>query len=169
MAKTEIYTYYKDLPPWAKGVVVVGSLGLVGAIIYQVYSRIKKDAGKKQAEQAVKETEKELKDEIKNGVKPTISTSQADAWAGQIQKAFDGCDPAETSKGVVAQAFLGLKNNADFLLLVSRYGVRKHDQCGWFTGDFEGDLYQAIVDELTNNERNFLNDILAKKGITYKV
>lgn len=169
MAEQGLYKYYSDLPGWAKGVVVVGSLGIVAIIVMQVYSRVKKEAGMRQALQTIKETDKELQDNIKAGVKPTITKSQADGWSGQIQKAFDGCDPLDTAVGTVTNIFLQLKNDSDFLLLVKSYGVRSYDQCGWGAGDFQGDLYQAIQDELSINERNLLNYTLAKQKITYKV
>ena len=41
MANDKLYNYYKDLPPWAKGVVVVGGLGMVYIIGSKIYAATK--------------------------------------------------------------------------------------------------------------------------------
>ena len=41
MKTDNVYKYYKDLPPWAKGVVVVGSLGLAYIIGSKIYAGLK--------------------------------------------------------------------------------------------------------------------------------
>jgi len=40
----KFYDYYKELPSWAKGVVVVGGLGVVYIFASQVIKKLKQDA-----------------------------------------------------------------------------------------------------------------------------
>jgi hypothetical protein len=40
MKTDNIYKYYKDLPQWAKGVVVVGTLGAIYIIGSKIYSAL---------------------------------------------------------------------------------------------------------------------------------
>jgi hypothetical protein len=98
------------------------------------------------------------------------------AWADSIQKQFDGCDMSVGAGGAVLTSSgqvlndicIKLQNDADFLKLVAAYGVRTYDQCGYFTGDFTGSLYQAVTDELSTSEVDAINKVLVKHNVTYR-
>lgn len=108
---------------------------------------------------------------------PTYTDLQFTSWADQIQEQFSGCDysiamPWElTASGKTVNNILKqLRTNGDFLKLVTVYGVREYDQCGvWpVSGNFKGNLYQAVADELEAEEINTLNNTLSGKGISYR-
>lgn len=180
------YNFYKELPAWAKGVVVVG-VGVVAYIVgRKVYIGIKNAVKKGEEGKTVKETQDELKALLSSGMRKSYPDSQYRAWADQIENQFDGCDWKQNifdmsdpllgwagmfsgSGQVVAGIFNKLKNNADFLALVNAYGVRTYDQCGIWTGNVTGNLYKAINDELDKGEKDALNKKLAKNGITYTI
>ena len=121
---SKVYSYYKELPSWAKGVVVVGGIAIAYFTAKQLIARVKKNAEKKDAQQSVDDAKSELQDMIRSGVKPTINKSQADAYAEKIVKQFQGADLTLGSYAVVDSIFKQLKNNADFLLLKASFGVR---------------------------------------------
>ena len=165
---SKIYSYYKELPSWAKGVVVVGGIAIVYFTSKQIIARVKKNAEKKDAQTSVDDAKAELEQIVRSGVKPTINKSQADAYAEKIVKQFQGADLTLGSYAVVDSIFKQLKNNADFLLLKASFGVRTYPDALW--GNVTNvTLESAIQDELTQMRINDLNKTLAKQGITYKV
>ena len=108
---------------------------------------------------------------------PTFTDLQYTSWADAIQEQFAGCDfsvalPWElTASGKTVNNILKqLRTSGDFLRLVTAYGVREYDQCGvWPTaGNFKGNLYQSVADELEASEVSTLNETLNSKGITYR-
>ena len=180
--------WFTDLPGWAQGVIAIGGVAVGTVVGFKVYKGVKNAVNKSKASGAVRDSKNELADLERSGQKATISDSQFQAWANQLQKQYDGCDTSwfwgshfpgldvwfpETfgsySFKFTAGVLNNLKNDADFLKLVTAFGVRTYDACGWFTGDFTGDLYAAISDELTEEERGILNKILASKNIKYRV
>ncbi len=152
------------MPPWAIGiiaVVVVGSAVWVGWKVYQK-SKDRKDTAEGREE--IKEVKGDLKELAKKDIKPSFADSRYQSLANQIQESLDGCG---TNEQVVIKAFSEMMNDADVLKLVTAYGVREYDNCGYGTGDFKGTLSQAIVNEMDVSERAKLNKSLAAKGITY--
>lgn len=183
----EVYKFYKDLPSWAKGVVVVGGIAIVYFTSKSILRRLKAEKDKKDSKELVKDVELEKRKLINSGMRASYTATQYKTWANSIQQAFDGCDAsAEFTWGAnsplgtvsvwsgsgykVANIFNQLKNNLDFLELLSAWGIRTYDACGYFTGDVEDvDLIRAITDELSSREISNLNKILAKKGISNKI
>ena len=181
--KNTAIQFYNSLPPWAKGVVVVGGLLGTYAIVKGILKRIKQDAELKKQRGAVEFQNQELQNVIGAGIKPTYPLSQYYAWADEIENQFDGCDfspgnwlglPAWVSGSfsysgtTLANIVENLQNDADFLALNTAYDIRSYDQCGWFMGNVTGTLSKAVNDELSSGEITQINDYLESKGITYK-
>ena len=188
MANNKIYQVYSELPSWAKGLVVVGGLAIVYFTAKSILKRVQQQASQKTAQETINTQKEEVKVLQEQGMQQTYRDSQYKTWADQIQKQFDGCDGSwgrtllsftpptwlfntnwSNSGAMVANIFDKLKNDVDYLKLTTSYGIRTYDQCGLMTGDFTGNLQQAIDDELDEQERATLNKFLASKGITYKV
>lgn len=187
MAKTKAYQYYTELPAWAKGIVVVGGLAIAyfaGRSILKKFSDAKKS---QDSREAVRESEKEKTRLQNSGLRPSFTKTQYQSWANAIQQAFEGCDfsgevtwGSDSPLGVasfwsssgykVASILNQLKNNLDYLELTTAWGIRSYDACGWWTGDIKDvDFPKAIQTELTAREINNLNQVLSKKGISYKL
>ena len=112
---------YNNLPDWAKGAVAVGGVLIVGIFGYKIYQDIKRKRELKDANQAADEADTELSKLSNQGVKPTISTSQATTLAQSLVQAMNGCGTDETKMyGVFEQ----LKNDADVYLLIKQFGVK---------------------------------------------
>lgn len=180
--KAQLIAYYKDLPPWAKGVIVVGSAVVV---VYTVHAIVKalRDRKKTQDGQTnLVQYVKDLNEQIKNGVPPSYQESQYNQWAASILQQFTGCDASlvqcpdwlfslgySDSGYVLAKICRQLKNDADFLCLQVAFGIKTYDACGIWNGDVGPvTLTGAVNDELNSCEVEGLNKILASQGLTYK-
>lgn len=183
--KVTLFSWFTSLPPWARGVVIVGGAGVT---VFGVVSIVKALNAKKAQEKAQAEL-KGFTDDLdalaKSGIHPTFQETQYKLWADAIHQQFQGCDPRsrtygffdDTSVGnysgsgqVVFNVLSSLSNDADFLALATAWGRRSFDACGWFTGDVtDVTLAGAIEDELDSSEVAGLNKILAAKGIQYRL
>lgn len=162
------FSYYKELPAWAKGVVVVGGLTVTYIFVSQILKRIKQQASEKQSQQAIESAKDELQQLRNSGIKPTLTKGQTDAMADTILNQFKGADLALQSYSVTAREFNKLKNDADFLMLKTSWGVRTYPDALW--GNVSNvTLEAAIQNELFNTSIDKLNEILTKKGIKYTI
>jgi hypothetical protein len=180
--ESKSYQYYKELPSWAKGVVVIGVLGVTYLFANQIIKKIKEDAAKKSAEENLNQSRSELQQQQQNGVPATFSKSQYDAMATEIADEFEGCDTSGLNFGVILEYLdlstsakkvydiVGkLNNNRDFLELIDSFGVRTWDACGVWNGNVENKtLYQGVTNELNGGEIKFINNYLKQRGITYQ-
>ena len=181
----KFYDYYKDIPTWAKGVVVVGGIAIVYFTAKSFLKRVKSNAEKGKAMETVNAQKKEEKNLEDTGLKATFSDSQYKAWADALQNQFDGCDidifdfltiPAlwknfsgTNSAKKLVSIISKFKNDLDFLKLSTAWAIRTYDQCGWGMGNVENaSLSKAVSDELNEREISTINSNLAKLGITYK-
>lgn len=163
MNKTAIQ-FIKDLPPWSKGLLAVGALGVVVALGLTVRNYIKKKNDSKDSSDAVNEAQNEIKNLAAKGINPTYQPSQYKIWANAAEECFQGYG---TCTGDTI--FMNMKNDADVLALIKAFGVRTISS-GRFNPepDTVGDLSKIIRSELSISDINAINKILALKGITYK-
>jgi hypothetical protein len=162
------YTYYTELPAWAKGVVVVGGLAVTYIFVSQIISRIKKQASDKENRQAVESAKDDLQDLNKRGVKPTLTKAQTDSMADAILNQYKNADLFLQSYTVTERQFNKLKNDADYLMLKTSWGVRTYPDA-FFGSVSNVTLEAAIQNELFNSSISKLNTILTKKGINYTI
>ena len=167
---------YNNLPDWAKGAVAVGGLLIVGIFGYKIYQDVKRKRDLKEANQAADEADSELNKLSNQGVKPTISTSQATTLAQSLVQAMNGCGTDEKKMyGVFEQ----LKNDADVYLLIKQFGVRYYTPCPatnpvsyakylYNDKSFGGDIGTWMGYDLTGTEIQKINGILAKKKILFR-
>ena len=178
--KAGAFQYYKELPPWAKGIILVGTFGTVAFIGWKVYKGIQQAVDKSKANKSIADVKSERLVEESKGIGGSFSDSQYQGFASALQNQFAGCDfstvvpffPGKdlTYSGRVLYNILNtFKNNVDFLKLVEAWGIRTYDACGIGTGDVVNvNLYAAVSDELGNDEVVEINKLLSSKGITYQ-
>jgi predicted FMN-binding regulatory protein PaiB len=143
------------VPSWAVGVVVVaGVLAFVGGGIF-VYTKIKKAVDKKKEEEEGKAVTSDAKTELRNllnsGVRLSNPESVYSSTANFIQQKLDGCELFTTELEVVNAILKVVKNRADWLKLVTDFGVRDIDNCGWLTGSTKYDLPTLLKDQLDSS------------------
>lgn len=179
--KKQIFNWYHELPPWAKGVTIVGLLGVTVYAAHAITKSVRDRKNKAKSQSDVIGYVNDLDDLANQGIVPTFQQSQYQIWAASIVEQFAGCDassPSDPPWGSYSYSNSGqkvfsiisqFKNNADFLALQAAFGIKSYDQCGIWTGDVtDVTLSGAISDELTNGEISHLNATLAAKGITYR-
>ena len=165
MLKKGFYKYYTELPPWGKGVAIIG----IGAAAYFLFQKINATATNVKKNADAKKSLSEVTDDIselnKNGVKPSYTDSQYRSWADSLFTCFEGFG---TCFGYMT-IFQNMKNDADVLKLIQAYGVRTIPS-GKFNPmpDFRGTLPQALRDEVQTINIWGINQILKNRGITYK-
>lgn len=159
--------YYKSLPSWAKGTIIVGGAVVAFIIFKTIMNKFKENADKNSALQQKKYATDEIKNLYNQGIKQTLSNSQLESICQVLAQAFDGCG---TDNNTVFNEFDKLQNEADMQSLLKMYGVRKYDGCNW-----EGDFYDknlslsgAISSEMNTTQIKKINSILGKKGIKFR-
>jgi len=164
----KMYSYYKELPSWAKGVVVIGGIAIVYFTSKQLIARIKGQSEAKKMRESIITQENELKNKLDTGLRLSYPNSQYQSWANQIANEFAGCDPLNASFGKFVNILGALKNDADFLKLSTSFDIKTYDQCGLWNGDFKGTLAEAVNDEFNNNDLLKINKLLRDRKITYQ-
>lgn len=170
------YRYYKDLPTWAKGVVIVGGVAITGYILIRIYNSFKANADKRDAEKFSQDAKNELDALRLSGVKASYSQSQYQSFATKIVIALDSCGNNEKS---VYNVFENMKNKADLLNLISAFGVRYYQPCAATepvayarylvdSKTYGGNLTAWLNHDLNESEISKINNILGSKGIDYK-
>jgi hypothetical protein len=180
MEQNKVLKIYEELPPWARGVVIVGLLGvtyIVGSTIYKRVQRISSDAEEKAK---LDQIQRELDSKKSSGERATFTDIQFNNFADASQNAFTNCRlpivPCPTYLGLVCQSnsfrefypiIKQLKNDVDFLQLQKAFGIRtvtKSWACG---GDIRMNLPTLVKDQLNSYEIKTINSTMAEKGITY--
>lgn len=172
----KVFNYYKDLPSWAKGVVVVGGLAVVGIAVYSIIRKLKKDSEMRLALQESNYANDELNVLASQGIKPTLNNSQIKSMINAIVDAVGGCG---TDEQRIYDTFSKLNNEADLKLLIKLWGVQSFEPCPiqspisyskWLVDNSSigGSITQILTSELSNSELKKVNSILANKGIKHK-
>lgn len=170
-----MYKYFKDLPPWAKGVVVVGG----GAALYfaglSFYRNVKRNKDTKEANKAGQAAQKELVELAAKGIHPSLAESQFQALSESLVQAMNGCG---TDEAMTFNVFKQMKNEADIRKLIATFGVRYYTPCAasqpisyakylWNDKSFGGGLPSWLSYELSATELTKVNSILKGNGIKY--
>jgi hypothetical protein len=167
------YQYYKDLPPWAKGVVVVGG----AVVVYLVGSRVYRAVFPTETQRKNRELEKNIDSEISklqgNGKKASFSDSNYNTFANTIYNSmrFAVGDDYSTVEATLKR----MKNDLDVAKLIKAFGLKQDYFFGLPTGD-KMDLFTYLQKELgneygglTNYRVKRINEDWSKKGISYHI
>lgn len=163
------YQFFKELPPWAKGVVVVGGLAVIYFAGKSIFDRIKKDAESKNSKQVVTDSKKDLQSLLNKGIRLSYPVSTYTALASSLNVAFNGFGTAETQ----VYAIMGqMKNEADILQLIVSFDLRTI-KGGSLFGISQADTYKidlpgAIHDEMLVEEIQHINQILKNNNVDYQ-
>jgi len=169
----KVYDYYKDLPSWAKGIVVVGGVGFALLVGYQIYKRVFKSAEDKKSANEFKHLDADINRSLDKGLKPSFSQATYDTYANTIYNSMRQASYAD-SYGTVETTLKKMRNNLDVELLMKSFGVRQDYILG--IPQREMDLFTYIRKEL-GNEWGGLTDYRVvsvnkdwkSKGITYQI
>jgi len=156
------------LPKWANGLIVVGSLAIVGLVGYYLYKKLNENKEKKDSQNGVNANDNELKDAIKNGTTLSFPQSNYVYSANAIFNLLDGCELASSERNAILEVIKVTRNKADWMNLVKVFGTKKVDNCGYLTGDTTYNLPELLKEQLDSitgyyyiNEPNY-----KKSGVT---
>ena len=135
------------LPKWANGLIVIGSLAIVGAVGYLIYKKMKEKEEKGNAQETTDAVNNELKNEITNGNTLSFPQSNYVTASNTIFQLLDGCEYYTSEVQAIEEVIKIVKKKVDWLNLVKAFGVRKVDNCGYMTGDTTYDLPTLLKDQ----------------------
>lgn len=163
-----------QVPWWAWAILLI----VVGYLLYKAYIYVTVTLPQsKNYTATVKNAQTELSNLASQGISPSYPQATFNGMANDLQQTFTGCGLDWT--GVVVPTFQQMKNQADVYALISTYGVRTFDECGW--GSFTGDLASAIsyktsgiiltatLNPFTDASIASINAILKQNGLTFPV
>lgn len=164
------YKYYKDLPPYVKGAVIIG----IGAVLFIVGKKLFFPSESEKAKrQLLKSVDQEIANFFRQGMKPTYSDSQYSQFANQIYEGMRYI--AGDDYTLVENTLKRMQNNLDVAKLIKAFGSRQDYALGIPTGEPK-DLFTYVQSELGNEYGGLtgyrvtrINEDWKKKGITYKI
>ena len=173
---SKVYSYYKELPSWAKGVVVVGGIAIAYFTAKQLIARIKKQAEKKFDLQESESATSDLQNLAQQGIKPTLSNTQIDNIINSLVESMNDCG---TNENAIYNQFKKLNNTADVYLLLKRWQIRYYRPCAisspisfakyqFNDKAFGGNLSTWLTYDMTSSEILSINKILSDKKINFK-
>jgi hypothetical protein len=173
MAKAGFYDYYKDLPSWAKGIVIVGGGAIVFLVGKRVYDKVFPTDQAKKNQELVNNISSEIKVAQSNGDKPTYLDSNYVTFANT---AYNGMRYAVGDDYAAVESTLkSMKNNLDVAKLIAAFGNRQNYAFGIPVGN-PMDLFTFVKSELGNEWGGLtsarvtsINKDWAAKGIKYQI
>jgi len=164
---------FNNLPPWARGIVFVGGIAIVGLFSIKIYKKLFPSEQAKKNKELQKEIDVEISNWIKKGQKASFSDANYLTFANTI---YEGMRYGiGDNYGKVVDTMLLMNNNLDVAKLIKAFGVRQNYLFGIDTGS-PLDLLTFVQSELgseylglTSYRITKINNDWAKKGITYKI
>ena len=171
--KNQVHKFYKELPPWAKGVVVVGGSLAAFMVLRRVYKGVFPSEADKKNRKLFDNVNKEISSYQQNGQSQSFVESQYETFANTIYNSMRYA--AGDDYATVELTMKKMKNNLDVAKLIKAFGKRQDYFFGIPVGD-PMDLFTYVQKELgndylglTNYRVKNINEDWKKKGITYQI
>lgn len=173
MKKNNLYKYYTELPQWAKGVVVVGGVGVVGLLGFKIYKKLFPSQSERTAQQLLNTISTDIVRWKREGLTQSYPDLEYQTLANSAYEGMRYC--AGDSYSDVETIMKKMQNNLDVALLVDAFGIRQN-YCFGIPAGTPLDLLSFVRKELGNDYFGLtdyrvarINNNWQKKGITYKV
>lgn len=159
--------WFTNLHPFFQGTIIVSGIAIVGYSAYRIDQYVKNQSKISGAKDELKDVNKDIKILESKGVVKTLTNAQITSLANQFHTAMDGYGTDTESIGRILKQ---IKNDVDWLAIVSAYGIRKISSGTWNpAGDFTGTLPEALSDELGGTEASAVNTYFQARKINYRV
>lgn len=156
-----VTTLVEETPSWAKGIVVVATIGGLAYLIYKLAKgglKSLKDAKEKG------QLKSDANDLLNQGVKYSYLVSQYNTFADKIFSALKG---ASEDEDMIKAVMSSMKNDLDVLALIEAYGTR--DASYWAFETAKYDLVTALNAYLEADEiETYVNAPLRINNIKYQ-
>lgn len=170
--KVEAYKYYKELPPWAKGVVVVGGAVALFFVGKKLYGIVFPSAEAKRNAELNRNIDTEIA-RLQKIHKPSFPDSSYNTLANTIYNSMRFA--VGDDYGAVQDSLKKMKNDLDVAKLIKAFGTRQDYAFGIPVGD-KMDLLTYVKKELGNEYFGLtsyrvtnINKDWAAKKITYTI
>jgi hypothetical protein len=151
-------TWNQTHPGVKTGVVVVG-VAIAGFLLYKVYKAIAGGLGKITNRKEGGEALQDLVILAQEGITPTLSDSDAEGFVNAIKTECNKGWYDDTSEQTIYSQLSRIKNEADWAKVKYRWGTQSID-------GVQMSLTQALVDELSDSEKQQANSILFLAGVS---
>jgi hypothetical protein len=144
-------------------VALVGVAALVGVGVF-IYRKLKEIGGQRENREEAQGSENELDILLNQGIRPTISQAEAQTKTNILVAAANECDPWGQGAQQIMQVIYSLKNQADWFLLSSTFGVREWEDCPY--GTIKGSLSVLLIEELDTSQMKEVRRHIGQFGIS---
>lgn len=155
----------QKLPKWANGLIVVGSLAIVGAIGWVLYTNYRDKKKSEESQVIVDQTTNELQQQLQSGQKPSFPQSTYSSTASLIAQLLDGCETVNSELDVVNAVIRCVNNRTDWLTLVKAFGTRNISDCGSFGASKTNYALPVLLNEQLDTALMFRNSSYVAGGL----
>lgn len=159
---SKFWKWITELPLWVQ----LAFIAIFLFIAWEVYKYFDNKAKAKDLQTTVDDAAQQLTTSIQQY---PLSNSEAtySGWANQIFNLIDGCD-FWTNGPKILEIFALINNDSDYLMLITKFGVRTIDECGPF-GEYQSDLPTAMKKENLSGVIPSINALFIKKGMKSRI
>ena len=171
--QNKMYQYYTELPSWAKGIVVVGGVAVLGYISFKIYKKLFPSDKEKENRMLLNNVDSEIDRLKRSGQKLTFAEPTYNTLANTLYESMRYA--VGDDYGKVVEIMKSMKNDLDVSTIIKAFGIRQNYLFGIPTGEPQ-DLLTWIARELgeewagiTSYRVTQINNDWSKKGIKYKI
>ena len=141
---------FNNLPQWSKGIIAIAVIGGIGLIGYRIYKSIDDKNKLQDSKETSDSAEDEYKRLLRQGQKLSFPETNYLSVVNTVVNSLSGCETYMAEDDVVWSILNVVKKPIDWYFLVSSFGSKMIDNCGWGTGETAYALPDLLRTQLGN-------------------